>query len=254
MKKYLIAGTLFIAGIIICVAGIGYYCTQVVNEQVARYQTDLMTMMCDNNRYIAFAPGFDHDGRLDIQKSVKIDQPVIKPGKANEELADFLFSNRHCFSAILTQRAISDVWLLNKTMTYPEENPAEADYGVLDGSSTRVYQMHKDDPQITVRTFEALQCALDRIGNDQKRDIVLVAHDAHFQRAFFDLSAMHPPSKIISPKIYNISYPQSQGSKSWSRREFLFARPYDVYNSLTLPCKCRTAVALPPLPIPKKQE
>lgn len=246
MNKTLILG-IFLVVVIIGWAGIGYYCARAINEKVFRDQPNIRKVSCDNNQYLVFALGFAYDNRLVLNGSPKVNQPVLKPGKSNEELADFLFANRHYFSAILTQRAISDVWLLNKKMTYPKENPTEADYGVLTGSSTRVYQMHKDDPQIAVRTFEALRCALNRLDDAGKKEIVLVAHDAHYQRAFFDLNLMHPQAKIINPEIPDISYPESRGPMSWSIREFFLARPYDVYNSRTLPCKCRAAVTLPPL-------
>jgi hypothetical protein len=38
--------------------------------------------------------------------------------------------------------------------------------------------MHKDIPDIPVRTFEALKCALNRIEDYPDKEIVLVAHDA----------------------------------------------------------------------------
>jgi hypothetical protein len=235
MKKYIII-------VMIIWVGVSYYCTQVVNNQMLKYQQKSEKMICKDKQYIVFALGFNHNGRIDIAKS--INQPIIKSGKANEELAKFIFENRHCFSTIFTQRAISDVWLLNKKMKYSKKNSTEADYGILIDSSTKVYQMHKDDSQIAVRTFEALQCALNRL-NIKKKKIVLVAHDTHFKRAFFDLSTIYPPINIINPDIHNISYSSFGESILWRGREFFFARPFDVYNSLTLPCKCQTAVALP---------
>ena len=241
MKKYVILAILVLIG-----AGIGL--NWIFNKRTTLYMAESRTMQCNMKKYIVFAPGFSPDGRLNAVQPPKINQPVIQPGKANEELADFLYKNRHCFSVILTQRAISDVWLLNNLMSYSQTDNriTEGDYGVLKDSDTRVYQMHRDDPQITVRTFEALCCGLGRLENTQNREIVLVAHDAHYERAFFDLSSMHSPDKIVDPGLRNISYPDSMGPLGWSMRE-IFVRPVEVRNSWNLPCECQTAVALPPL-------
>ena len=220
-----------------------YYFNLEFNKEITMARRDSKQMRCDSSQYMAFTPSFTHDGRLNTHQPTKIDQPLFKPGKANEKLAEFLFANRHCFSAIITQRAISDVWLLNKKMIYPLNNPTEADYGILKGSNTRVYQMHRDNPQLNVRTFEALRCGLDRLKNADEREIVLIAHDAHYQRAYFDLSIMHPPTKIFYPDLHNIPFPKTMSSAFWSVREF-FVRPMELYKSRNPPINCRPEIIL----------
>lgn len=167
-----------IADLFVC-----FYYNQIFHNQIMWSSVDNPPLECDNKRYIVFAPGFAHNGRYDIPLPTQVDKPVIKLDKANEKIAAYLFKNGKCFSVLFTQRAISDAWLRNSKMTYPETgNLTEASYGLLEGSETKVYQMHKDDPDITVRTFEVLQCALNRLRNHQDKKIVLVAQDAHYWR------------------------------------------------------------------------
>jgi len=229
-----------IAGLLVC-----FYYNQIFYNQILWSSVDNPPLECGSNRYIVFAPGFNHDGRCDVSSPTEVDKPVINPGIANEKLAAYLFKNRKCFSVILTQRAISDVWLKNSKMTYPETgNLTEASYGLLKDSETKVYQMHKDDPDIPVRTFEALQCALNRLRNHQDKQIVLVAHEAHYWRAYFDLSSMHSATKIVNPNIRETPYPESMGPLIWSIRDF-FARLRDVRKSRGDSMSCRPDIALP---------
>ncbi len=187
--------------------------------------------------------------RIVVTPPTQVDKPVIKPGKANEELAAYLFENRNCFSVILTQRAISDVWLENSKMTYPKkDNLTEASYGLLEDSVTKVFQMHKDNQGISVRTFEALRCALNRLRNHQDKQRILVVHDAHYWRAYFDLSSMHSPKKIVNPNIRGVSYPGSKSPFVWSIWDSC-ARLRDVYMSRNTSVKCQTDVELPEIDI-----
>lgn len=161
-------------------------------------------------------------------------------------LASWLYDHANCFSAVYTQRAISDVWLDNQVLDYSYTQPmSEHSYGVLTGTDTKVYQMHKHVPTLSpVRTREALRCALDRVGETFQGYIVLVAHDKQFWRAFRDLIAMYPEHSVINPSIADVPYPNSESAYTWAIRELYIAKPMEfLQRQLTVPM-CRQEVAL----------
>lgn len=95
-------------------------------------------------------------------------------------------------------------------------------------NGTPVYQMHRHDPSVPVRTFETLRYALNRLAFRPKY-IALIAHDKQFERAFDDLSVMYPKRQIINPNISDVPYQNTDKLNAfcWALREFYLARPTD---------------------------
>jgi hypothetical protein len=114
---------------------------------------------------VAFAPAF-----LDLGE----ENGVIIPGRANIQIAKKLEECAARFSLVLTQKAVSDALA----------NPSSL------GDGTPVEQMHRHDPNIEVRTFAALKCALTRFGSIPER-LVLIAHPKHHKRVLMDLRALY---------------------------------------------------------------
>ncbi|NTV45672.1 MAG: hypothetical protein HGB11_03930 [Chlorobiales bacterium] len=164
---------------------------------------------------VAFALGFIDNGR---------DGEKIIPGDANIALATYLDRHSHCFSMILTQRAIL-VALAERKGNDPD---MVSDSAVIDLNGTPVYQMHQHDPKVLVRTYETLRYALDRLSFRPKH-IVLIAHDKQYDRAFDDLSVMYPKQQIINPQIGEVPYqnPDKINAFIWALREFYLAIPAD---------------------------
>ena len=133
-----------------------------------------------HKRSIVFALGFLHLGE---------ENGTIDPGDANIQLAHLLERCAGWFSLVLTEKVISDA------LTSPHALP--------DG--TPVYQMHRNNPRVPVRTLAALMCGLERLPvvPDQ---VVLLAHPRHIRRALMDLRALYSgeilalhPGQVIYP-------------------------------------------------------
>ena len=197
---------------------------------------------CSGEKTACFALGFWHDGLLPEGAAVPVTAPVVASGKANMLLARWVYDHADCFSAIYTQRAISDVWLKEGQMTYRSPDPEQADFGVLAGTSVRVYQMHRHDPKIKVRTLEALRCALDRLKPAVGEKIVLVAHDHHFPRSADGLAAMVGRDTIVNPHVGVDAYPTTGSRVEWAFWDGL-ARAHRLIFGLP---QCRADVALGP--------
>lgn len=194
---------------------------------------------CGEEAYVGLALGFWYDGEIDNAVPAPIREPVIEPGKGNENLARWLSDHAGCLSAVYTQRAISDVWLGGKTLSYADPHATERGFGVLDVSGLKVYQMHSHDPQAEVRTFEALRCALDRVGSYSGK-ILLVAHSDHFERAFDNLATMFPEARIVNPMIRGSPYPDAKNTIQWAIWN-AGARAKDLFAGSP---NCRPEVAL----------
>jgi hypothetical protein len=178
---------------------------------------------------VAFALAFENLGEAN---------GTIKPGDANQCLADWLENHAARFSLVLTQKAISDAL----------ENPQ----ALQDG--TPVLQMHRHVPGITVRTLETLRCALDRF-DTLPDSIVLVAHDKHYERAANDLRSMCPQCSIVNPYIADVPYKDDSplNPLRWALRE-MFARPADCIQRRWCTVSCRGKVRLEQIEMPIENE
>jgi len=130
---------------------------------------------------------------------------VITPGQANVQMAEKLEECADRFSLVLTQKAVSDA-LVN-----PE---------VL-GDGTPVLQMHDHNPNVEVRTFAALKCALERFESEPDR-IVLMAHPEHHNRALMDLKALYG-GEIVQLHLGDVFYEDDHWSRPlrWAWRNSL---------------------------------
>jgi hypothetical protein len=135
---------------------------------------------------VAFAPAF-----LDLGRG----NGGIIPGKANIQIANKLEECATRFSLVLTQKGVSDALA----------NPSSL------GDGTPVEQMHRHDPNIEVRTFAALKCALTRFRSVPKR-LVLIAHPKHHKRVLMDLRALYA-GEIIELRLGDVYYEDDH----WSR-------------------------------------
>ena len=155
-------------------------------------------------------------------------------------------NNARRFSIILTQRAISDVWLGNGDLIYPDPYHAtENDYAYLKGTATKVYQMHKHNPNlVSVRTLEALRCAMNRLKGLPKKKIVLATHDKQYWRSYYDLASIHGKKDIINPNIRGVPHPQSQSAFHWMMREFYIAKPIEWFQRKFFKPKYRPEIIL----------
>jgi hypothetical protein len=99
-----------------------------------------------------------------------------------------------------------------------------------------------------VPTLEALCCALARF-RSVPGEIVLVAHDKHYDRAFYDLRARYV-GRIINPGIAYVPYRTDSRwlPFAWAVREIYLARPRDFIMRAMGRCTCQPNVMLPPLP------
>ena len=135
---------------------------------------------------VVFAPAFLNLGERN---------GVIISGRTNIQIAEKLEQCAVRFSLVLTQKAVSDA-LANPSM-------------LADG--TPVEQMHRHDPNIEVRTFAALKCALARFRSVPKR-LVLIAHPKHHKRVLMDLRALYA-GEIIELHLGDVHYEDDH----WSR-------------------------------------
>ena len=135
---------------------------------------------------VAFAPAFLNLGERN---------GVIISGRTNIQIAEKLEQCAVRFSLVLTQKAVSDALA----------NPST----LADG--TPVEQMHGHDPNIEVRTFAALKCALARFRSVPKR-LVLIAHPRHHKRVLMDLRALYA-GEIIELRLGDVYYEDDH----WSR-------------------------------------
>jgi hypothetical protein len=175
---------------------------------------------------VVFALAFENLGEID---------GVIRPGKANKHLANWLEKHAGCFSLVLTQKAISDALENENTLK----------------NGTPVLQMHRHDPKMPVRTLEALRCALDRF-DIPPDSVVLVAHDKQYERAFNDLRSMYSQHDMVNPYIVNVPYKDDSflNPLLWAFRELYIARPVDfllrVFGTVNCPDKVRLGkIAMP---------
>ena len=170
---------------------------------------------------VAFAPAFLNLGERN---------GVIISGKTNIQIAKKLEQCAGRFSLVLTQKAISDALA----------NPS----ALADG--TPVEQMHRHDPNIEVRTFAALKCALVRFRSVPKR-LVLIAHPKHHKRVLMDLRALYA-GEIIELRLGDVYYEDDHWSRPfrWARKNMLgWLMDYLLILSLRYPTVAKSLKVLP---------
>ncbi len=195
--------------------------------------------------HIALVLGFWHDGRIGDPGTTAAARP-ISPGAANEALAHWTFERRHRFGLILTQTAVSQVWINEgnlrlhdaDVLTEKGERPCQK------SDNTAVFQMHRDEEGANIRTLGALRFAAGRLSDTPTR-IVLVAHRDHIERARLDLECVWKGEAVC--EAATAEYPASITPQQWNAREWK-ARIVERIQRVLRWYGTSNSVKLPPLP------
>jgi hypothetical protein len=142
----------------------------------------------------------------------------IIPGPANTFLAVTLANCADRFAQVVTQKAISDAL----------ESEGLLQEGKLLGK-VEVLQMHEHSRDKPVRTFQALEAALQKL-NPIPTNLVLLAHDKQIERAVSDLNTLYQGKNYVW-KVNEVPYQNERWYTPlrWAVREIFAARPVDFY-------------------------